>query len=326
MTRFGLRVTRGWGLRITETGAIESDEEQESNLSVLPVTYGGKILNSTDINVYLYYYGDWAESAKETINFFVKNIGGPLNNPNPWRDVVQHYYHDSDGIRYYVGTPKLAKTYSDTTYEHGKVLTDRDIQNILTCATQGTSPRLAHDPNGVFFVLGAHDVQNTNPNNGSCTDYCGWHNWMNGGFGFQPDAGVHFNYFGYIQNPSSCLSQCGDFLNNATSLGTETPYSSPNGDVNIDSMVKFLWHELVEFATDANGDAWLHPESGEEMVDLCHFKYGLIGSSVVKVHGQFYYNIEVKDHHQSKKYLLEQIWDLKTNNCSLGKTLPPTYY
>ena len=76
---------------------------------------------------------------------------------------------------------------------------------------------------------------------------------MNGGFGFQPNAGVHFNYFGYIQNPSSCLSQCGDFLNNATSLGAYTPYTSPNRDVNIDSMVKFLWHELVEFATDANG-------------------------------------------------------------------------
>ena len=52
MTKFGLRITPGWGLRITNKGAVVSDEVPESNLSVLPVNFGGKVLNSSDINVY----------------------------------------------------------------------------------------------------------------------------------------------------------------------------------------------------------------------------------------------------------------------------------
>ena len=68
----------------------------------------------------------------------------------------------------------------------------------------------------------------------------------------------------------------------------------------------------------------MHPQSGEEMVDLCHYKYGLIGSSLVKVPGQYYYNIQVSDINQSKKYLIEQVWDLTINNCSLGRGLPPS--
>jgi hypothetical protein len=138
-----------------------SNETPESNLSVLPVSFGGKVLNNTDINVYLYYYGNWPLPARNTINFFIQNIGSPLNQPNPWRDVVQKYYHVSDGVKYYVGTPKLAKAYADYNYEHGKVLSDKDIQNILTCATQGTSPRLPADPNGIYFLLGAPDVLNS---------------------------------------------------------------------------------------------------------------------------------------------------------------------
>ena len=82
-------------------------------------------------------------------------------------------------------------------------------------------------------------------------------------------------------------------------------------------LISFLF--LIFFTSDA----WLHPVSGEEMVDLCHFQYGLIGSSLVRVPGQYYYNIEVSDSHQSKKYLLEQVWDLSIKNCSLGHTLPP---
>ena len=52
MTQFGLRITSGWGLRITEKGAIVSSDPPESNLSISPVTFGGKVMNSTNINVY----------------------------------------------------------------------------------------------------------------------------------------------------------------------------------------------------------------------------------------------------------------------------------
>jgi hypothetical protein len=67
-------------------------------------------------------------------------------------------------------------TYLTYTYKCTYTCTYLHLQDIVNLAISSPSASyyIAPDPNGVYMVLTAADVMNTD---GFCTGFCGWHGW-----------------------------------------------------------------------------------------------------------------------------------------------------
>jgi hypothetical protein len=203
------------------------------------IGYGGGPVMASGVNVYLIWYGNWANNSATTIiPDWASNIGeSPYFNINT-------SYSDSSG-NFVKNVVSYAGATSDA-YSRGGSLNDGDIQTIVAGAINGG--KLPVDPKGVYFVLTSTDVQK----DGFCTQYCGWHTYAN-------IAGAKIKY-SFVGNADKCGGSCGG-------LGT-----TPNGNAGVDDMISVMTHELEETATDPELNAW--GDANGENADKCAWNFG----------------------------------------------------
>jgi hypothetical protein len=262
--------------------------------------HGGPILN-VGTSVYIVYYGTWPTISKQIIDGFVASLSGShLHN-------IQTTYYDSankhipNSIKF---NPKTF-VYHDN-YSMGKNLTDANVQTIVSNAIAGG--HLPSDKNGVYFVLTAQDVNETDFGGGLCTLFCGYHS---------PSTtivtGETINY-SIVGNPARCPTGCSG---NVAIYGDKT---GPNGDIGGDGTVSILFHELSESESDPQyglNYGWGPPNTSEEGDD-CNFVFGTTKIASNGAH----YNDTIK----GKNYLVQEMLELSSSsgnnnsgNCVQGK-------
>jgi len=212
--------------------------------------HGGSIIPNT-VNVYYIWYGNWKGGPKpsdspttvQLLQTFARGIGA-----TPFFNILTTYGDTTDNV---TGNVHFAKQTTMLTYPNGKNLTDASILKIVSGA-------LPSDTNGVYFVFTTSDVNETS---GFCTSYCGWHTngTVNG-------ADIKYSFIG---NPDRCPTSC------------EGQSKGPNSDNGADGIANIMSHELSEATTDPDLSAWWQTATGEEVGDLCAWKWGtLLGGTL----------------------------------------------
>ncbi len=197
--------------------------------------HGGPVMTGVK-NVYLIWYGNWANNtAVSILPDFLSNLGG-----SPYFNINTTYTNGSGAN--VANSVALGSTASDN-YSQGTALSDSAVQAIV--AAQHPT-----DPNGVYFVLTSADVNETS---GFCTQYCGWHTHAT-------INGTDIKY-AFVGNPDRCPSAC------------EDQTTSPNGNAGADGMASIIAHELEEAATDPDLNAW-YDRRGYENADKCAWNFG----------------------------------------------------
>ena len=211
------------------------------------LSYHGGAVFSTP-TVYLIWYGNWNQSngtdttgGQAILESFFQSLGG-----SPYYKINASYVGSANAISGNV-------TYGGATnvgYTHGTVLSDSNIQSIVSDAINGGFGPAGGDTNGLYFVLTSSDV---NESSGFCTQYCGWHT-----HGTVNGKDIKYAFVG---NAARCITSC-------------APQStSPNGNAGVDGMVSVCAHECEEATTDADLNAW-YSRSGAENGDDCAWTFG----------------------------------------------------
>jgi len=210
--------------------------------------HGGPVMVN-GVNMYYIWYGNWApySNANGILTNFAGHIGG-----SPYFNINTTYF---DGANVNVkNVVAYAGSYTSTYAAANPTnLTSNDIWNIVTNAF---SHGLAQDPNGVYFVLTAPGVGQTNGANSSfLSQYCGWHtastysgNW------------IKYSFVGDANGVWGCTGYSG---------------ATPNGDIGADAMASVIAHELEEATTDPLITAW-YDSSGAENADKCAWTFGTV--------------------------------------------------
>jgi len=207
--------------------------------------YGGGPVMLGTINMYYIWYGNWSglnPGAIPLLENFAKNIGG-----SPYWNIQSTYYQKSGTKMNYMSNSVAFKGSVNYT-QFSSSLSQSDIANIVYNTV--TAAKLPLDPNGLYFVLTASDI---NVDNGAfCGSYCGWHT-------YQYFSGQYIKY-SFVGDSNRCPSAC----------AAQSP--GPNGNTGADGMVSVIAHELEETATDPLLNAWTGP-SGENG-DMCAWTFG----------------------------------------------------
>jgi hypothetical protein len=205
------------------------------------ITYHGGPLMISPLNVYVIWYGNWANNTATTIiwNFLTSEGGSPYYNINTT-------YFDASGT-HLLNFINYGGVTTDN-YSQGTSLSDAQIQTVVSSAI--SSGRLPRDSNGLYFVLTSADVT---ANSGFCTQYCGWHT-------HGTITGLDIKY-SFVGNPDRCPSAC-----EAQAIG-------PNGNAGADGMVSIMAHELEESTSDPDLNAWFDGQ-GAENADKCAWTFG----------------------------------------------------
>jgi hypothetical protein len=240
---------KGWGVHV-------SSPEEKANRKpkpprVPPATNGINYHNGPvmlgNVNVYLIWYGNWAnDSTVDILTDAAKTIG-----KTPWFNINSTYWNKLNQ------RPANLVTYVKSTtdnYSRGTSLSDSAIGGIVGDAI--TSGRLPKDVNGVYFVLSSQDVEETS---GFCTDYCGWH--TSGALGKSDIK------YAFVGSADRCLNVC-----------SRQRFKSPNDNPSADGMVSVFSHELSEAVTDPDLNAW-YDNRGEENADKCAWTFGTMFTS-----------------------------------------------
>ncbi len=214
--------------------------------SLIKYHNGPLLVNTSGVNVYYIWYGNWSgNSAVQILEDLARNIG-----PSSYFNINTTYF-DRNNAR----VPNQVNLKGTTTdnYSQGTSLTDSKVQAVVSSAI--SSGRLPRDVNGIYFVLTSQDV---NESSGFCTQYCGWHT-----YGSISGSNIKFAFVG---NPARCISSCA-----AQSIG-------PNGNAGADGMASIIAHELEEAATDPNLNAW-YDGRGQENADKCAWTFGSVSAA-----------------------------------------------
>ena len=204
--------------------------------------HGGKLMTGAT-KVYMVWYGDWSKSlAPSLLVDWAASIGA-----TPWY-AINGTYSDANGASVQPSVSLGGQTY-DTGYSRGKSLGDAEVALLVSDAI--TKHKLPKDPDGVYFVLTAADVDQTS---GFCSQYCGYH-W------YSTISGVRIKY-AFVGNPARCPKVC------------EPQSVSPNFDPAADSMVSVVSHELAEAVTDPEGTGW-YSGTDQENGDKCASTWGV---------------------------------------------------
>ncbi len=122
-----------------------------------------------------------------------------------------------------------------------------------------------------------------------CKDYCSYTSFS---------SSVRYAFVG--MPPAGC--QCSPFE------------KTPNGHRSLDSLLNHLAVQIVQYVVDP--DRTLRPAWTDMyqygIGDKCNFNFG----TVKELQPEVYYNAKVG----SKKYLLQGLWDPKTQSCAWGST------
>jgi hypothetical protein len=224
---------------IPTMGGEDLGTAQEAVSTGHGISYNGGPVMAAGANVYLIWYGNWANNSATTIiPDWASHIGG-----SPYFNINTSYSDSSNAAVENVVTYKGAATDS---YSHGSALQGSDIGAIVSGAIG--AGKLPLDTNGVYFVLTSTDVTNA----GFCTSFCGYHT-------YETINGINIK-FSFVGNAQQCNGSCGG-------LGT-----TPNGNAGADDMISVMTHELEETVTDPLLNAWT--DSNGENADKCAWNFG----------------------------------------------------
>jgi hypothetical protein len=179
---------------------------------------------------------------------------------------TQYYSTTSGHPVYFAGIGALVASAVDTnpypasacsdSVTPGNCITDAqlqaEIQKVMTA--HGWTPGF----NKIFIVF-------TSTGEGSCfdstsascayTQYCAYH-----------------GYFGSTTNPTIYANM--PYANPSYCYDAPVGQHSPNGDIPSDALVSITSHEVTEATTDPELNAWWDSANGEEIGDLCAWKFG----------------------------------------------------
>jgi hypothetical protein len=216
------------------------------------------------------------------ISRFLQDIGG-----TGLYGVATQYYQTTGGTTQNIAnSASFGGSYVDTSIYPGPVLTDAEIQGEVTKAMQanGWTGGVGHE----FFVFTAKGEISCAGVECSNAIFCAYHSSFT--IGSQEILYANQPYTG------------------TTPVGCNTP-TSPNGDLDADSTINVVSHELMETVTDPSvGDsnyAWLDA-SGSEIGDKCNFVFGSTDSSGADLHAN------------GHPYIVQQEWSNRAGGCSMS--------
>lgn len=266
----------------SDAGAVDAGAGQLLNQGA------GEVMTAP-LNVYLFWYGQWDTSSQNLVISYINGV-----DQTPYYDIVKQYYQETDAGRT-ATTNKISVAGSFSSgYTYGQSLVDGNIPRIVLDGI--TNNNLVPDPNAFYVVLTDKFVSNTS---GFCTTVCGWHTHTNIG-------GVDIKY-AFIGDPIVCL-EAGTCI---PSFFKASAVPSPNNDVEADSTINVLDHELMEIITDPDQNAWRFP-NGDEIGDACSWNFGTVFSA----DNGGTYNIVSS----GKQFLVQQLWSNGACAMSVGNS------
>lgn len=241
---------------------------------------------------FIWYGTNFSSTSPTILNNFMNSI-----NASSWWNIAREYCpSNSCPCNQEVGNIFLGDQVNITTYTHGTNISNVDILAIV--ANQVQKPFGGKSQRDIYFVLTDGNT-NVYDNSGGafCTDYCGWHTYDNTTI----IPGLNMLY-GFIGSANRCPQDCSYFSNT-----TDTP----NGNLEMDSMVNVIAHELAEAATDPLLNAWLDA-GGNEVGDKCFMTF--TGQSVSTP----LWNQDFGGY----KFLIQDLWSLRLQGCVPNATFP----
>lgn len=256
------------------------------------VTYqpGAPIISEP--NIYVIWYGGWnlqscstpggGTSTPSIINDFLASLG-----ESDWNKINTTYYQIINGKKTFVEPTAEVKGCTVDTGSQGLSL-DADTGNQVSDVVENalTTKALKTDPNGVYLVLTASDVNVAD----FMSTLCAYH-W------FYDNAQTTVKY-AFIGDASNNLSQCSPQVSN-----------SPNGNPAADAMVSVIAHEFVEAVSDPYGTSWFD-QAGFENADKCAWTYG----SASRVANGSFANMTLGN----RQYLIQENVAANSNKCILS--------
>ena len=277
----------------------------------VPAYQGGAILTGT-VHIQPIFYGTvWQPSYQAKMTAFLQALDGT----SYWQ-VVQEYT-DSHGNHpggLTVNTPDYV-----TNYPLGRSLKSADIATIVQSEiTAGQWPIGAQY---LYMVFTADDVDVSDPGEGLCTSYLGFHyaanfSWTN----LVPATITEQVPYAFIGSPQYCINHPTGPAT-AADAGVLEWNTSVNGTV-IDEAIAAEEHETAEAVTDPYplpGQEGWDPEIG----DICAW---IPGPSTLS--GGLYSDLGNGEPYASKQigyasnqtplYLVQTLWDVNQNGCAYG--------
>ncbi len=177
------------------------------------------------------------------------------------------------------------------------------MTHIIALGTEGMQMSMslvaeaAIQPVYLIFLDAYTSVSELGNDGASCSGFCGAHYY---------DSSTDFSY-AVIVNPATefgCLPGCTNFNNLA---------ASPNGDVNVDSMINSAAHEIAELLSDPLSTGWYDPTTayqppGGEVGDKCDRQYGTTATVHIANGNSYQYNLQFDVNGRSGQYLVQQMW------------------
>ncbi len=177
------------------------------------------------------------------------------------------YYSITSGIKhYFVGVGGLAGSAVDTnpypvsgchdSVTPGNCITDVQLRAEITrvMTAHGWTPGL----NKMFIVftsMGEGSCIDSTSSSCAYTSYCAYH-----------------GYFGSAATPTIYANQ--PYANPTYCYDPPAGQHAPSGDIPSDANVNVTSHEITEATTDPELNAWWDTANGEEIGDLCQWKFG----------------------------------------------------
>lgn len=262
------------------------------------ILYHGGPLVTGSPDVYLIWYGCWAEncgSAGDTatqfiLTDFLSNVGG-----SPYFQ-INAMYPDTQGH-----TPSGALLYSGAAvdrYSYGLELTAADLQGIVSDLI--LAGQLPLNPSGIYLILASADVSST------ATGFCQLSAQPHHGRGMV--LGTDFRY-GFVGNPVRCPAiAAAQFV---ASDGSRLP--TPNGNFGADGMANTMAHLLDGIVTNPFGNGWFD-KYGLENADKCA---GTFGQTYTTTNGARA-NLRLG----ARDYLIQQNWvNDRKGHCAMNSSL-----
>ncbi|KAJ3197064.1 hypothetical protein HK101_006249 [Irineochytrium annulatum] len=260
------------------------------NYTMDPLRYSGGYLMTSQVDVYLIWYGKWTAKRMASAKAFINDMSS-----HSYWGVVKQY-----GV---VGSLGVAGVYEDPHYMQGINIngiyggTYNTSGDIINYAVK--TGKIAQQPFAMYAVMmdtAASSVELCIE--GGCQQH--YLNWFEDGSTYQ-----------LIDAPSVAVCSCSSGLPDSL---------SPSGDAAMDDTLSGLIHEIIETVTDYdNYYGWLDLENNEIM-DKCYADYGptFQNASIV-------YNLDLP---VAGKFFIQSIWDNERDGCFLTSAnyTPPAPY
>lgn len=242
------------------------------------LTYNGGPVMTGTANIFAIFWEPTGSTVSSTYNSLVQRFARDVHGTTYYTILQQ--YKNSAGSGPVTAT--LAGTFVDTRSYPSNPMFDSDIQAEVTHA-QGVKGWTSSIHNLFFVFTSKNENECFDTSRSECTftTFCGYHSF----FGSN-------TLYSYIPYTGTNLSACG------------VP-RTPNNDINADSSISVVSHELAEAVTDPLLNAWFDA-SGEEIGDKCAFQFSSTNSS----NGDTIMN--------GDPYEIQLEWNNRKSTCSLN--------